>query len=207
MKNAMNLKRHSKKLWRMINNVVGKTQDRRHVISKLKIDTLESCNATVIVNKFAQHFGSIGSTFACSIPKSTISIEFYLNKINKNEKNLFLQPVNACEVKKFIKSLPNKTSSGWDGLSNKLIKSLSDVILVPLMEIINCLFVTGVFLDLMKVALVNPLYKSGSMVLCTNYRPISLLLILSKIVEKVMHSRLYNFLQSSDQIYQSQNGF
>ena len=52
------------------------------------------------------------------------------------------------------------------------------------MEIINCLFGTGVFPDLMKVALVNPLYKSGSMVLCTNYRPISLLPVLSKIVEK-----------------------
>ena len=115
--------------------------------------------------------------------------------------------MNACELEKVIKSLPNKTSSGWDGLNNKLIKSLCDVILVPLMQIINCSFHTGVFTDLMKMALVNPLYKSGSMVLCTNYSPISLLPVLSKIVEKAMHSRLYDFLQDTNQIYQSQYSF
>ena len=168
----------------MINNIVGKTHDKRCVIRKLKIGDIESSNSTVIVNKFAQHFGSIGRTFASNIPDSNVSIDTYLNKIKPNEKSLFLHLVNACELEKIIKSLPNKTSSGWDGLSNKLIESLCDVILVPLMQIINGLFHTGVFPELMKIELVSPLHKAGSMVLCTNYRPISLLPVLSKIMEK-----------------------
>ena len=81
------------------------------------------------------------------------------------------------------------------------------MLLEPLMVLTNASLQMGVFPELMKIAHVSPLYKSGSMVMCTNYRPISLLPVLSKIIEKVMHSRLYNFLQGTNQIYQSQYGF
>ena len=59
----------------------------------------------------------------------------------------------------------------------------------------------------MKLAYVTPLYKSGSECLNTNYRPISLLPVLSKVFEKVMYSRIYNFLQSTNQLFESQYGF
>ena len=59
----------------------------------------------------------------------------------------------------------------------------------------------------MKAADVSPLYKSKEKYMVTNYRPISLLITMSKILEKVVYVRVYNFLVETDQLYQSQYGF
>ena len=59
----------------------------------------------------------------------------------------------------------------------------------------------------MKLADVVPLYKSKAEYECTNYRPISLLLTISKLLEKLMYKRTYHFLEQTDQLYQSQYGF
>ena len=66
---------------------------------------------------------------------------------------------------------------------------------------------TGVFPELMKIAEVVPLYKGGDKSQETNYRPISLLTTLSKILEKVMYKRVYEFLNSTNQLYTKQYGF
>ena len=55
----------------------------------------------------------------------------------------------------------------------------------------------GVFLDELKLANVLPLFKSGDPLLFNNFRPVSLLCVLSKEFEKVMYSRLYNFLEQN----------
>ena len=191
----------------MVNNIIGKINDKRNVISKLKIDDIKCNNSILIANKLTHHFGTIGKINATQIQNSVMNIETYLNKIKVNKKSLFLQPVTLCELTRIFNMLPNKISSGWDGLSNKLMKSLHDVLVKPLLVITIESLQTGVFPELMKIAHITPLYKSGSMVLCNNYRPISLLPVLSKIIEKIMHSHLYNFLHDTGQIYQSQYGF
>ncbi len=59
----------------------------------------------------------------------------------------------------------------------------------------------------MKIAKVISIYKSKEHALLTNYRPISLLPVLSKILEKVMHKRLYSFLKKNNVLYKHQYGF
>ena len=65
----------------------------------------------------------------------------------------------------------------------------------------------GKFPSLMKKAEVIPLYKSKDMDVMVNYRPISLLITLSKILEKLMYTRLYSYLESNHLLYPSQYGF
>ena len=65
----------------------------------------------------------------------------------------------------------------------------------------------GIFPERMKDAEVIPLYKAKEKDLCKNYRPISLLLTISKILEKIMYKRMYNFLDINRQLYNSQYGF
>ena len=65
----------------------------------------------------------------------------------------------------------------------------------------------GVFPDTMKIAEVVPLYKGKSRYEVENYRPISLLLTISKLLEKLIYSRVYDFLISSNQLYESQYSF
>ena len=59
----------------------------------------------------------------------------------------------------------------------------------------------------MKLAHVTPLYKSGNSTDENNYRPISLLIVVSQILEKAIYGQLYNFLQITNQLYCSQYGF
>ena len=89
----------------------------------------------------------------------------------------------------------------------KLIKLAAPVIAPHLVHIFNISFSTGKFPSLMKLAKVIPIFKAGSKLDVNNYRPISLLPILSKLLEKLMHKRLYSFLDINDVIYSSQFGF
>ena len=127
--------------------------------------------------------------------------------MQKSDSTLFLAPTSVDEIHYLIKSLPNKTSSGHDSISNNLMKKLSPSILEPLAIIFNKSLETGVFPEEMKMADVVLLYKSKSEYECTNYRPISLLLTISKLLEKLMYKRTYYYLEQTDQLYQSQYGF
>ena len=84
---------------------------------------------------------------------------------------------------------------------------MADLVVVPLCRIINLSFSTGVFPDVLKVAKVIVLHKGGSTQDVNNYRPISLLSIFDKIIEKLMHERLYNFLELNDVLFLNQFGF
>ena len=118
-----------------------------------------------------------------------------------------MKPVTFQEIEKLINNLPNKKSSGYDNLSNILLKQIKSSIIYPLTIICNQSIREGEFPHDMKAADVSPLHKNKERHVVTNYRPISLLITLSKILEKVVYSRVYNFLVETDQLYQSQYGF
>ena len=104
-------------------------------------------------------------------------------------------------------SLKTKTSSGIDNISSKLLKEIRATIIVPLVTIINKSLTEGIVPDQMKLAKVIPVFKAKDKQMFNNYRPISLLPCISKILEKVIHKRLYNFLTSNEVLYLSQYGF
>jgi len=89
----------------------------------------------------------------------------------------------------------------------ELLKLIADLIVTPLCKIINHSFSTGIFPDALKVSKVVPIHKGGTMEDLNNYRPISLLSIFDKLVEKLMHKRLYNFLELHNILFMNQFGF
>ena len=191
----------------MINNVTAKVRNKQTVIEKLTVDNIEVCNSRIIVNSLALHFANIGTEYADKIKPGTIGIESYIGKIKSNHQSVFLMPTTINEVRKIIEKFLNKTSCGWDGITNKLVKQLRDPLLYPLTVVINRSMVDGCFPSIMKPALVTPLFKTGKRVISNNYRSVTLLPVLSKILEKVMYHCTYSFLQSGKQFYQSQYGF
>ena len=118
-----------------------------------------------------------------------------------------MTPCTETEVYKLIQQLPSKTSSGHDNISNILLKSIGPCIVCPLVTIFNESLSMGIFPGVMKLVDAVPLYKAKEKFLETNYRPISLLTTMSKILEKVVYSRVYAFLNDNDQLYTSQYGF
>ena len=121
--------------------------------------------------------------------------------------SIFLTPVTSQEIERHINNLKPKKSSGPDRIDNVLIKELRDVICEPLTTIFNNSLSEGIFPDKMKLSKVMPLHKSNNRDETTNYRPISLLLTISKILEKTMYTKVYQFLSKTNQLYASQYGF
>ena len=204
---CIEFKSDSKKLWSIINKLVKKSNEKSSVIDSLTIDNIRVFESQQIADELAEYFASIGSTLSRKIGKPNKGIIEYLSRMKINEKSMFFMPTDVTEIKDIIQKLPNKGSSGYDGISNKLIKCLLNNLTEPLIYVCNKSLQEGIFPDAMKHANVVPLYKSKSKLEKINYRPISLLLTLSKILEKLVHKRTYSFLQASNILYAGQYGF
>ena len=115
--------------------------------------------------------------------------------------------VSENDVLKHLSSLRTKNSAGIDGISVKLLKRLSSVLINPLTLIINQSLVTGIFPNKSKIAKVLPLFKKDDCAVMDKYLPISLLTAISKLFEKVFFSQLYDYFRNNDLFYDSQYGF
>ena len=103
-----------------------------------------------------------------------MQINKIMESIPNNTSSMFAHPTTKIEIETLIESLPCKNSSGFDDISNNLLKKLKISISAPLETIFNKSIEEGVFPERMKLADVVPLHKSKGPLECTNYRPISL---------------------------------
>ena len=116
-------------------------------------------------------------------------------------------PISENETLKIIKNLKNKCSYGVDGISNVLLKSISNEIVKPLTLIINQSLETGIFPNAFKTSKVVPIYKKGDKANLSNYRPISILPTISKIFERVIHIQLYDYFCKNNLLCEQQYWF
>ena len=150
------LRGNTKKLWGLINSIIKKTSNKRDCIDYLTIDNLRVYDSQQIASEMGRYFSEIGKTYANKIDHPKKSIDEYMSKIMRNEKSMFLHPTNKHEIRKLINELPNKRSSGYDDISNYLLKQISKEILVPLVTIFNNSLNKGEFPTDMKKADVVP---------------------------------------------------
>ena len=100
-----------------------------------------------------------------------------------------------------------KKASGLDKLPVKLVRLAAPFITKSLTAIFNKSISTGIFICDRKIARVTPIYKEGVKSNMNNYRPISVIPIIAKAMEKLVHSQFYSYLQQSDILTNSQHGF
>ena len=106
-----------------------------------------------------------------------------------------------------IHTLKTKDSYGYNEVSSRIIKISAPYILSPLTYIFNKVLSMGVFPERLKFSEVKPLFKNGLKTELSNYRPISLLTVFSKIIEKIIYKRLYNYLLKYELLVNEQFGF
>ena len=98
----------------------------------------------------------------------------------------FISPTTPEEVYKLIQKLEFNKRSGPNIIPTKILKLAKDILSGPLSELINKLFLSGIFPNVVRIAKVNPIFEAESRILCSNHRPISLLSNIGKIIEKLM---------------------
>ena len=197
----------SRKLWQLVNRIIGKSNNKIDSIDNLRIDNILKYDPSSITNGLCEFFANKGEQYANQIDSTGLDISKYMNDIESNPSSLYLAPTTMFEVKELISNLPQKTSSGHDNISNALLKKLNEVIASPLSLSFNKSLEEGIFPDQMKLADVFPLFKSKERSESTNYRPISLLLMMSKLLEKIVYRRTYKFLEKHDKFYAGQYDF
>ena len=141
-----------------------------------KTDTLK------IGNKFNEYFSTIAQKLVDQI-KTQKKFEEFLDK--PNEKSFFMIRTDKNEIEKIIAALDSNKASDIYGMSVDVLKILSPHISQILSEIFNASLSTGIFPDHMKLAMICPVHKGGSKL---NYRPVSILPILSKVFEKIVQT-------------------
>ena len=106
-----------------------------------------------------------------------------------------------------LKSLDPNKSTGIEVMSPKLLKLASEALLPSLLQIINISLHTGVFPDVLKEARVFPIHKGGTSEDPSNYRPLSILPIVSKVIQKHITKHLFAYLNKYKLLHEAQSGF
>ena len=154
---------------------------------------------------FNEFFVGIGNSVEEKIPKGKKHFSEFMGPCTTN--TIFLKPVDDDEVLCMILKLNSSKACGPNSIPGNILKNHSASLLEPLKQVINMSFFQGSFPTLLKWAEVCPIYKNNDINKCENYRPISLLSNISKLFERAMHNRLYDFIEVSDKFYDKQFGF
>ena len=192
--------------WKTINEILSKNKEKKTSSTIFKENGTSITDKTDIAKKFNNYFTNIGQSIAESIQyKGNKNYDYYLNTQVKSV--LKFKNVNEETVRKTINDLPTKNSSGFDGISSKLLKIIEPAIIKSLTLVINQVINTGIFPDKLKIAKVIPIFKNDDSTLFKNYRPISLLPTISKVLEKIIHNQLSAYFIDSKLFFDNQYGF
>ena len=202
-----------KKTWRIIKDIAfGKSV--KAEIKTIKVNQVSKTfddNPDDILNHTNEYFTNIGCNLAQNIIRDLRTSELELadcvQTAPKCQNQFKLTPTNKPEVINIIKSLRNDCATGEDMIQAKSLKDSAEIIWQPLVHMINLSFITGVFPRWLKSAQIKPIYKAGSKDDINNYRPISLLSIISKIYEKLVKIRLTTHLENNNLLSPNQYGF
>ena len=116
---------------------------------------------------------------------------------NESDSTIFLQPTDEKEIANIIFSLNSSKASGPNSIPYRILFLLKNEISKQLADLFSLSFLTGVFPSVLKTPNVVPVFKKDSKLDYSNYRPISLLSNIEKILEKLMYKRLHTFLNNN----------
>ena len=189
--------------WGIINELIGK-KTRQLPKENMKLnDTI--INPEDTARTFNSFFVNLGPNLASKLDKPNEDFNEFLPEPTNS--TLFLNPTNPTEIINIAKDLNTSKSQGHDRISTSLLKQIIHSIASPLTHIFNLSISTGKCPNSLKIAKVNPIFKKDDPHEISNYRPISILPSISKILEKIIYDRLYKFLITWELLNPNQYGF
>ena len=206
-KNAFDENRNNPKAtWNTIKTLAG--SGRMHnEISNLNLDGRAVENAAEIAEQFNLYFSTIAENLRAGLSNIPSDLSKLVNFVEsrKDPGVLFSVPeITSAQVLQIIKNI---RAAGIDKISARFLRIAAPIVAQSIAKIINISFSTGKFPARWKTAYVTPLFKQGVASDPSNYRPISVLPVVSKVIERHMHNSLYCFLMENNLIYSRQSGF
>jgi hypothetical protein len=194
-----------KKIWQTLNEILGKTKQKEQ-LSQININAIPESDPTKIADHFNSFFTSIGKKISNDVQNVAVQPEDYIN-YGRDIPEMMLGNTTHEHILKTIRKFKLKPSCDIHGVSTKMVKFIGPEIAKPLAHVFNLSLMSGTFPEMLKQCRVIPIFKSGSHLECDNYRPISLLSSISKILEKIVAEKLLFHLTSNELLYTHQYGF
>ena len=196
-----NSKGNMKKSWKTLNSLLGSKN--KNSAEKIFSNAVSDQDKLNIVNNFNDFFAGIGNALAAQMPDSINPPVFPSDHV---QQNFYLFPPTRNEIVKIIMNLKTTWTSN-DVLPVKLFKKFSNILVIPIIILIENSIQRGVFPCDLKIARITPIHKEGPFTEPSNFRPISSLFYLSKIYEKFFAERLMKFCSKYSLISAKQFGF
>jgi hypothetical protein len=199
---------NSKKTWDLLKETaLGSCNTSKNEISEI-VNNGSSISSTMdIANTFNEFFVNVGQNISDGIPDFDMDPLFAAPIPDPNRNNFEFEDIGPVWITDVVKQMANKSSPDLDGLNLKFLKQIIFHIADPLSYIFTLSLRNGIFPDKLKECRIVPIFKNGDNKLCDNYRPISLVNTISKILEKIVSIKLTNYLQINELIYKHQYGF
>jgi hypothetical protein len=195
-------KGNAQKTWSLINEILNKKTCNK-LPDEIKCNGGMLTDNKDIANSFNEYFTNVGTKLANKINTNVNPMTFMKDRVYQS---MYVKSVGEKELVEIIDNLKNG-SAGWDGIKASVIKSVKNEILPILLYLVNLSLETGVFPNMLKIATVTPIHKKGPKDDVSNYRPISVLPVVSKIFERIMCNRIVHYFETFNILYEHQYGF
>ena len=195
---------NTKKTWQVMNEILHRpAQQVKTTVFDINNEIVS--DGDCIAHSFNQQYATVGQMLSESINNvNNVNFRDYLG--DPVDVELDLYQTSEHEILNIVNNLGD-VSPGSDGIPGHVIKKVIDAILIPIVHICNKSFITGIFPSKFKIARITPIYKKGDKDELSNYRPISILPVLSKVLERLVCTRLTEHLENNEIITDSQHGF
>ena len=158
-----------------------------------------------ICDLFNDYFSNIGPNIASNIPNTG---QDFMKYLDTNCLNSFsLMPMGPWKVLDVVHSLSDKYTQDINEISVWLLRQIIHTIAEPLAHILDLSIYNGIFPSCFKCSKVVPVYKSGAKDDIKNYRPISIINVFGKVLEKYVADQLLHFFLKENLFSPSQHGF
>ena len=182
-------KKNTYKIWQEIKVLININTQTKYAPICLKIKDSIVTDNNFIANEFNNFFNSIATKIYTKIIQTKTTFQDTLK--NPNEKSFFIHPTTKEEIEDNIKLLNDHKTTGPNSIPTQLLKHFKKTLSELLNNLINLSFTTGNFRDIAKITKIVPLYKKDNKLECNNYRPISLLSNIGKLIENLLHKKGY----------------
>ena len=189
--------------WNVIHKVIPRNINISNNSSQSEIDIRNR------VENFNEYFANVGENTFKKSQEGVVDPNEFSRTVNQPPNNLETfrpQPIDMVTLILTIKEI-KCTSSKGSGISYRFLMDSLPVLIFYILVIVNTSIVTGFYPDSWKHPYIAPIFKNGDADNVTNYRPISLLPIISKILEKIVANQLMFFLENNNLISKNQHGF
>ena len=194
-----------KKTWKGINNLLNRQGKFNTSDIFLNINGKLVTDQKIVVDKMNQYFINVADNLAQKIPKPNTKYQDFLK--NPNVHSLYLTEIEPYEIDELIRDLGINKAGDIYGNTSNIVKLGGPVLTQILTLLYNKSLEQGIFPNVLKISKILPIHKGDSVFEMSNYRPISLLPIFSKILEKLMYARVIDFIKRYKILYENQYGF